>query len=353
MNLLRKNRAMSDVARANGQDDGAFGRPWWIYRGTGLPQDDVNLADRLLDPPHWRRFDGSPVQLRPPDEGVDADRRLGAGRRFAAQPDEHEGDMINAALLLRRPLLVTGAPGTGKSTLAYQVARELRLGRVLHWAITSRTTLSSGLYGYDAIGRAQAAAARDTTSGIGDFVRLGPLGTALLAYELPRVLLIDELDKSDIDLPNDLLHVFEEGEFEIPELVRLRDREREVTVFTDDPARSAVVVNGRVRCKAFPFVVITSNKEREFPPAFLRRCLRLEIAPLREDQLAAIVAAHFGGADAHGDLIRSFLEHGRDTGLAADQLLNAVYLATSGAYSADASWLRLLNALWQELTAGL
>jgi MoxR-like ATPase len=340
---------MSDATRANGQRDEAFSRPWWIYRGTGLPPSDIDLADRLPDPPHWRRFDGSPVQPVPPAEGTDTERRLGARRRFAAPPDEHEVDMVNAALLLRRPLLVTGAPGTGKSTLAYQVARELQLGRVLHWKITSRTTLNTGLYGYDAIGRAQAAAARDTTSGIGDFVRLGPLGTALLAFELPRVLLIDELDKSDIDLPNDLLHVFEEGEFEIPELVRLREREREVTVFTDDPARPALVVDGRVRCKAFPFVVITSNKEREFPPAFLRRCLRLEIAPLREDQLAAIVAAHFGDAETHGDLIRSFLEQGRDTGLAADQLLNAVYLTMSGAYSADASWPRLLGALWQEL----
>jgi MoxR-like ATPase len=257
--------------------------------------------------------------------------------------------MTNAALLLRRPLLVTGAPGTGKSTLAYRVARELGLGRILQWSITSRSTLQTGLYGYDAIGRAQATAARDPDTRIGNFIRLGPLGTALLAYDLPRVLLIDELDKSDIDLPNDLLHVFEEGEFDIPELVRIRDREREVTVFTDDPDTTVTIVDGRVQCKAFPFVVITSNGEREFPAAFLRRCLRLEMRPFREDQLAAIVAAHFGVAEGREELIRSFIDRGGT--LAADQLLNAVYLLNAEGFAADASWPRLTDALWRSLGA--
>jgi MoxR-like ATPase len=259
--------------------------------------------------------------------------------------------MINAALLLRRPLLVTGAPGTGKSTLAYRVARELGLGRVLQWRITSHTTLKSGLYDYDAIGRVQAIAAKDAAHGIGDFIRLGPLGTALLSYQLPRVLLIDELDKSDIDLPNNLLHVFEDGEFDIPELVRLRERDSEVTVFADDPDQTAVVVDGRVRCRAFPFVVITSNGEREFPPAFLRRCLRVEMRPLREDQLAAIVAAHFGGNGQHRDLVRAFVERTRDTDVAADQLLNAVYLRSSGVVE-DESWPQLRDAIWRELSGG-
>jgi MoxR-like ATPase len=172
--------------------------------------------------------------------------------------------MINAALLLRRPLLVTGAPGTGKSTLAYRVARELGLGRVLQWRITTHSTLKSGLYGYDAIGRVQAIAAKDASHEIGSFIRLGPLGTSLLSYRLPRVLLIDELDKSDIDLPNNLLHVFEDGEFDIPKLVRLREHAREFRVHTDDPDQTAVIVDGRVRCLTFPFVVITSNGERLF-----------------------------------------------------------------------------------------
>ncbi|MGW3399067.1 hypothetical protein [Streptomyces hydrogenans] len=168
--------------------------------------------------------------------------------------DPHDIDLINTSLLLHRPLLVTGRPGIGKSTLAYPVARELGLGRVLRWGIASRSTLRSGLYEYDAIGRARASLGyprpgalapgpdvgpafgspgepNGETSGaggaprIGDFVRLGPLGTALLPYELPRVLLIDELDKSDIDLPNDLLHVLESGSYAIPELVSARHQE--------------------------------------------------------------------------------------------------------------------------------
>jgi len=202
-----------------------------------------------------------------------------------------------------------------------------------------------------------AAAADHSAIGIGEFIRLGPLGTALLAYDLPRVLLIDELDKSDIDLPNDLLHVFEDGGFEIPELVRVRNADREVSVFTDDPDGTATIIDGRVQCKAFPFVVVTSNGEREFPPAFLRRCLRWEIPAPSQEQLAAIVAAHFNADGDHAELIRSFLHRSRDSSLAVDQLLNAVYLTSSGAVTAsdpatDRSWKRLLDALWRELAAG-
>jgi hypothetical protein len=141
----------------------------------------------------------------------------------------------NAALYLRRPLLLTGSPGAGKSTLAHAVAYELGLGRVLHWPIVSRSTLQDGLYRYDAIARLQdnQIAAHSGTAppgGIGSYIRLGPLGTALLPTAKPRVLLIDELDKSDIDLPNDLLNVMEEGEYGIPELERLAEREPQVDV---------------------------------------------------------------------------------------------------------------------------
>jgi MoxR-like ATPase len=325
--------------------------PWWVYTASGRPRVGLDLDRDLPDPPPWRRFAGSVLQPPPPPEDSDADRRLGTSAATVAPSDNHEIDMINAALLLRRPLLVTGAPGTGKSTLAYRVARELGLGRVLQWRITSHSTIKSGLYDYDAIGRVQAIAAKDAAHGIGNFIRLGPLGTALLSYRLPRVLLIDELDKSDIDLPNNLLHVFEDGEFDIPELVRLRERDSELRVSTDDPYQTAVVVDGRVRCRAFPFVVITSNGEREFPPAFLRRCLRVEMTPLREDQLAAIVAAHFGSNRQHGDLIRTFFERTRDSDIAADQLLNAVYLRSTGVVE-DEFWPQLRDALWRELSAG-
>ncbi|WP_406489682.1 MoxR family ATPase [Streptomyces phaeochromogenes] len=357
-------------------------RSWWIYRGTGQPLTDVRLADILPPPPGWRDFDGGPVLPPVPAASAETDRRLGIADRATPRQNAHDIDMINTALLLRRPLLVTGRPGIGKSTLAYLVARELGLGRVLHWGITSRSTLRSGLYEYDAIGRAQASLGRGTVGSvppsgtpsaldgapepapggesghsgggprIGDFVRLGPLGTALLPYELPRILLIDELDKSDIDLPNDLLHVLENGSYDIPELVRARHHESRAQVFTDDPDRTATVADGRVRCRAFPFVVITSNGERQFPPAFLRRCVRLNVSPPREDQLAAMIAAHFRDQNGrHDAMIRAFVERSRENGgLATDQLLNAIFLRTAGVREDDESWSELLDALWRELS---
>jgi MoxR-like ATPase len=339
-----------------GSDAGA---DWWIYKGSGLPIDG-DIAQLIPPPPPWRTFSGEPLQAASPPPADELDRRLGKpSQGYERRPDQYECDMVNSAILLRRPLLVTGNPGTGKSSLAYRISRELRLGRVLHWPITSRTTLRAGLYDYDAIGRAQAAATQRATAAadglrepnIGDFVRLGPLGTALLAYEIPRVLLIDELDKSDIDLPNDLLHIFEDGEFVIPELVRSRSQHPEVSIFTDDPDRVATVVDGRVRCRAFPVVVITSNGEREFPPAFLRRCLRLEIAAPNADELAAMVLAHLPDTgDELRTLIDAFLHASETSTLARDQLLNAVFLSTSGAYHGAQPALReLLRSIWHPL----
>lgn len=269
--------------------------------------------------------------------------------------------MVNAAISLRRPLLVTGDPGTGKSTLSYLIARELGLGPVLRWPITSRTRLGDGLYSYDAIGRVQATGAGDRDrsgeTDIGNYIHLGALGTALLPYDLPRMLLIDELDKGDIDLPNDLLNVFEEGEYEIPELERISGRRPEIHVRTADHGGTAAVVGGVVRCREFPIVIITSNGEREFPPAFLRRCLRLHVDQPNYQQLGQMVAAHFGvpaGIEV-SRLLNDFLEHSKMVGgLASDQLLNAVHLAiqlaTSGEYRQDHNWDELLNAVWHPLT---
>lgn len=353
--------------------DGAGLAPgWWLYRGNGRILEEAERDRRWPKPPPWRDFQGGPDLPPPPGDNAETERRLGASA-VSARIDHREAVMVNAALYLRRPLLVTGRPGSGKSSLAYRIARELRLGPVLRWPITTRTTLRSGLYDYDAIARVQAAgqhraaaAARDQNPGsrasgaghdheddIGEFVHLGYLGTALLPYRKPRVLLIDELDKSDIDLPNDLLNVFEEGEFAIPELVRVRNRTPEVTVYTADPGMTAAVTDGRVSCHEFPLVVITSNGERDFPPPFLRRCLALQMPEPDEEKLAAMVAAHFPeSVDSARELITAFLDRRHQVGgLAADQLLNAVHLATSGASpTLDGEGLdRLLDAIWHRL----
>jgi MoxR-like ATPase len=148
---------------------------------------------------------------------------------------------VNAAIHLRRPLLVRGEPGTGKTSLAYALAQRLQLGPVLHWRITSRSRLVDGLYRYDALGMLQDLQRDDfllrrqgqqqpieqpreqpRERPMADYISLGPVGTAFLPSLLPRVLLIDEIDKADPQLPNELLHLFEEGEFDIPELTRER-----------------------------------------------------------------------------------------------------------------------------------
>ncbi|GLW45743.1 ATPase AAA [Streptomyces sp. NBRC 14336] len=323
-----------------------------LYQGTGVQEPQAPYTEREWPAgPPWRTFDTEPSMPEPPDDR-EADRRLGPGSiRRTPPPDEVR--MVNAALLLRRPLLVTGRPGVGKSGLAYRIARELRLGRVLHWPITSRTTLTSGLYEYDAIGRAQAAHEDGNTDGVGSYVQLGPLGTALLPYRLPRVLLIDELDKCDMDLPNDLLTVFEDGRYSIPPLVRTKRLEPRAQVHTADPGGTAEIEEGEVRCHAFPVVVMTSNGEREFPEAFMRRCLRLEVRDPGAEALGQMVGAHFGdrlGARQQ-QLIEDFLRRREEVGgLAADQLLNAVHLVTSGHQAGPPDdWEELLTAIWHPL----
>ncbi|CCK30153.1 ATPase [Streptomyces davaonensis JCM 4913] len=324
-----------------------------LYQGTGAQVPYAPYEDREWPAgPPWRTFATEPRMPEPPDD-EEADRRLGPPE-VRRTPLPEEVRMVNAALLLRRPLLVTGRPGVGKSGLAYRISRELGLGRVLHWPITSRTTLTSGLYEYDAIGRAQAAKeATHSAEGTGAFVQLGPLGTALLPYRLPRVLLIDELDKCDIDLPNDLLTLFEDGRYEIPPLVRVKPQEPTALVHTTDPGGTAEITAGVVRCHAFPVIVMTSNGEREFPEAFMRRCLRLDVPDPDAAALGEMVAAHFGDrlGKRQRQLIDDFLHRsGQVGGLAADQLLNAVHLVTSGHYAhRPDEWDELLEAVWHPL----
>jgi MoxR-like ATPase len=316
---------------------------WKIYTGVGAPSEEPR---RLPAPPPWRTYGGTVPER---DRAIERNAEPN-GAKFKARPDVIEA--VNAALYLRRPLMVTGRPGSGKSMLIESVANELSLGRVLRWHITSSSALNEALYRYDAVGRLQELQLTKQAPKITDYLTLGPLGTALLPTRTPRALLIDEIDKADIDLPNDLLNVFERGEFEIPELARVSGSHdiREAPPGTEQ----FTIHDGQVRCAQFPFVVLTSNGERDFPAAFLRRCIRLRMPAPDVELLTDIVTAHLGPAAAAecGDMIRQFAAETETTrALATDQLMNAIYIVTRDVKPSSEERARVVELLEKRLEA--
>lgn len=301
------------------------------YRGNGEAR-DVELPK----PPPWRTFP-----------------RPSLAKVF--QPPDGLADAVNAALCLRRPLLVTGAPGSGKSTIIDSVAAELKLGVPLRWHITSQSTLSEALYRYDVLGRIHAHQLGGSTDDIAPFLQLGPLGTALLPTGKPRALLVDEIDKSDLDLPSDLLNVLERGEYEIPELARHKEARVRVQEWGGD--RKHTIMRGRVQCTEFPFIVITNNGERDFPAPFLRRCVRFSMPPLDDtEMLKKVVKAHLDKVDVNSgdtlELINEFAARVRSgESLAVDQLLGVAFLLSNGRVPTGDRRKNLFDQLLRELTS--
>ena len=177
-------------------------------------------------------------------------------------------EIVNVAIALGKPLVIKGEPGTGKTLLAHSISRALKK-TLLIWNIKSSTKAKDGLYVYDTVQRLNDARFKDKDiTDIRQYIKMGKLGQAFKADE-KIVLLIDEIDKADVEFPNDLLNELDEMSFHIPEL----DEE--------------VVANHR------PVVIITSNSEKELPDAFLRRCIFHYIEFPDQEMMERIVKVHY------------------------------------------------------------
>lgn len=177
---------------------------------------------------------------------------------------------VNAAVLLRRPLLVKGEPGTGKTVLAHEIAKAIN-APLIEWNVKSTTKAQQGLYEYDAVARLRdGQLGEERVHDIRNYIKKGKLWEAFTAPELP-VLLIDEIDKADIEFPNDLLQELDRMSFDVYE------------------------TQERIAAKERPIVVITSNNEKELPDAFLRRCFFHYIKFPDRDTMREIIEVHYPG----------------------------------------------------------
>ena len=174
---------------------------------------------------------------------------------------------VNASISLEKPLLVKGEPGTGKTELARQIAESLGL-EIIEWNIKSTTKAQQGLYEYDAISRLRDSQLNKNVTDISKYIKKGKIWNAFES-EKKTVLLIDEIDKADIEFPNDLLQELDKMEFYVYEIDKL------------------------VRSNSRPIVIITSNNEKELPEAFLRRCFFHYIKFPDMNTLKKIVRVHF------------------------------------------------------------
>ena len=177
---------------------------------------------------------------------------------------------VNAAITLERPLLIKGEPGTGKTVLAHEIAKGLDTP-LLEWNIKSTTKAQQGLYEYDAVARLRdSQLGEDRVHDISNYIKKGKLWEAVESKKRP-ILLIDEIDKADLEFPNDLLHELDKMAFHVYE------------------------TGETITAKQRPIIIITSNNEKDLPDAFLRRCFFHYILFPDDETMAKIVEVHFPG----------------------------------------------------------